>query len=69
MILYDFKCPNGHVTERLVKPDTPHVRCKCGEEATRTISAIAFHLEGHSGHFPRAHARWVKEREMAGKKI
>lgn len=40
MPLYDFKCPQGHVNEKLVKRDTEHIPCPdCQEVATRQVSA------------------------------
>ena len=32
MIMFDFKCDNGHVTESLVKRDTKVIDChECGQ--------------------------------------
>ncbi len=42
MGLFEFVCPNGHVTEDLyslkTRPDA--IKCACGEEAKLTISAV-----------------------------
>ena len=63
-VLYDFKCSKGHVFEKLVTNSTHTTRCSCGlEEAKRIISPIRSQLEGISGDFPDAAARWVKNRE------
>jgi hypothetical protein len=67
VILYDFRCKNGHITEELVKADTPSIRCECGEEATRTITPVRFTLDGTDPGYPTAHERWVREHERAGK--
>ena len=64
--IYDFKCPNGHVVEKLVPNGTRISRCDCGAEGTRMVSAPAFILDGSSGDFPGRHMRWVKEHEKAG---
>lgn len=66
MRLYDFRCPDGHVFEELVKSDVHEVRCKCGQDAVRIISPINFHLDGSDTAWPTAHDRWVKEHERAG---
>lgn len=65
--LYDFRCPNGHVTEHFVDAESKHVRCNCGEEANRIISPINFALNGADSGWPTAHDRWVREHERAGK--
>lgn len=65
--IYDFRCPKDHVTEQLVEADTPHIRCKCGEEASRVISGVNFSLDGSDPAWPTAHDRWVREHESAGK--
>lgn len=66
--IFDFKCPDGHVTEKMVRGDVKVTRCDCGKDASRQLSAPAFHLEGASGDFPGRHMRWVKEHEKAGRK-
>ena len=68
MILYDFRCPNGHVFEDFVVKDTLTVRCNCGAQATRIISTVNFKLPGHDDAYPTAHSRWVREHEEAGRK-
>lgn len=66
--LFDFKCPEGHVTEHLVYAETTVVRCDCGEEANRIISPVRSHLNGADDSFPGAHMKWVREHEKAGSK-
>tara|TARA_R110000787_G_scaffold18482_1_gene56619 strand:+ start:26592 stop:26825 length:234 start_codon:yes stop_codon:yes gene_type:complete len=63
LVLFDFKCKNGHVFEELVEKKTHATRCSCGLKAKRTISPIKSQLEGISGDFPDASDRWVKNRE------
>jgi hypothetical protein len=66
--IYDFRCTNGHVFEKMVESDITTSRCGCGANATRMVSAPSFHLEGHSGDFPGSHMKWVREHEQAGRK-
>lgn len=66
--LIDYRClRTGEVFERFVEI-VPTVRCKCGSEAKRLISPVKCKLEGHSGDFPGAHMKWVREHERAGRK-
>ena len=58
--MYEFACENGHRTERFVVYETTGLTCECGATANRTLSAPAFRLEGWSGHFPTAHAKFEK---------
>jgi hypothetical protein len=66
--IFDFRCPNGHVFEKMVEKGVTTCRCGCGEDATKQLSAPAFHLDGHSGDFPGTHMKWVREHEKAGRK-
>ena len=34
-----FKCPCGQRIERLVEDDVRVIKCKCGKDANRTLSA------------------------------
>lgn len=69
MIIYDFKCPKGHVFEAFAKiSEITHICESCGSEANRIISAPRIKLEGHSGSFPSAHNKWVKMHEREGRK-
>lgn len=65
-MLIDFRCPDNHVHEQLVKADTQSVRCGCGKTANRVISGGHFFLDGSSAAFPTAHDRWVREHEKSG---
>jgi hypothetical protein len=58
--MYEFACENGHKTERFVDYETTSLVCECGEETYRILSAPAFKLEGWSGSFPSAHAKFEK---------
>lgn len=71
MPLYDFKCPNGHVTETIVSlRDRPEViRCHCGEDARRQFPNSNWQIN-HDGpkesHISRA-IRNVKRAEAEGR--
>lgn len=56
--IYEFACLCGQRIEALTVYETASVRCGCGGEASRVISAPSFNLEGWSGHFPTAYARF-----------
>jgi len=58
--IFEFACKNGHRTDRLVVYETTSLMCECGATANRILSAPAFRLEGWSGHFPTAHAKFGK---------
>ena len=67
--IFDFRCPNGHVFEKMVSGDKAVCRCDCGEDAAKQLSAPAFILDGASGDFPGRHMKWVREHEKAGNKL
>lgn len=57
--IFEFVCDNSHVTERLVKDDVREVECAvCGSLASRIVSAVRCNLEGITGDFPGAYAKW-----------
>ena len=64
--LFDFKCPEGHITEELVEQETT-IRCKCGLDAQRILSPIRCRLEGVSGDFPGAAIKWAKQHEKGAR--
>ncbi len=66
--IYDFRCSNGHVFEKMVEQGVTTSRCGCGSNATKMLSAPKCVLEGHSGDFPGRHMKWVREHEQAGRK-
>ena len=69
MILYDFKCECGNVFEAFASiHDRTHDCERCGKEALRQVSAARIRLEGHTGDFPTAHAKWVRTHEQEAKK-
>ena len=47
MPFYEFQCPEGTITERLVPMGTAHIKCpKCNRRAKKIISACSFKLVG-----------------------
>lgn len=60
--LYDFKCSEGHITEKLVGDETT-LLCECGLEANRIISPIRISLDGTDPVFVSAYDRWAKRHE------
>ena len=47
MPIYEFECPDGDITERLVKPDTRAITCpKCHQPAKKILSLCSFNLKG-----------------------
>ena len=47
MPVYEFKCPQGHITEKLLPMGTKHTKCaKCNKRAKKIISACTFELKG-----------------------
>ena len=64
-VLYDFQCPDGHITESLVNRGDPSAQCKeCGKQAKRIISPIRTYLDPVSGDFPGATAKWERQRKQ-----
>jgi putative FmdB family regulatory protein len=70
LILYDFKCEEcDHTEEKLVVMDLRVQECEeCHGRSKRVISPVRCHLEGHSGDFPSASAKWEREHEKQGRK-
>lgn len=38
MALYEYRCPNNHITEELNSFSVGMIQCECGEVATRRMS-------------------------------
>lgn len=67
LILYDFKCGEGHTTEKLTLRDEPFVLCDvCGNTATRVISPVRCKLDGLDPGFPGAYDKWTRDHEKRG---
>jgi putative FmdB family regulatory protein len=47
MPVYEFECPNGHLTEELVRMGTKTTTCpRCKKRARKIISPCSFDLKG-----------------------
>lgn len=47
MPIYEFKCPNGDITEKFVKMDTKEIVCPiCHQKAKKILSTCSFVLKG-----------------------
>jgi putative FmdB family regulatory protein len=47
MPIYEFKCPNGTITEKFVKMGTKEINCpKCLRKAKKIMSLCTFKLKG-----------------------
>lgn len=62
--LYDFKCDETDAYfERLTSADVTDVKCNCGADAGRVVSAVRVSLDPISGDFPKATRRWAEQRK------
>lgn len=61
--VFDFLCPEGHVTEHFVEPGIEEVQCACERLAKRQLAAPRAKLEGITGAFPGAADKWKRNRE------
>jgi hypothetical protein len=62
MPLFDFKCENGHTSERFVSSDTKEVDCnECGLLAVKQLSSFGTWTEKHNGIMSD---NWAKKREQ-----
>jgi len=47
MPIYEFECPNGTITAKLVKVGTKTIRCpRCRKKAKKIMSTCTFELKG-----------------------
>jgi hypothetical protein len=60
--IFEFVCPEGHITERLADTEQRTILCRCFAEAERIVSAPQIKLEGITGAFPGAYDRWERVR-------
>ncbi len=66
MILFDFKCSAGHISEHLVHRTTEKVTCPvCHTDAVKQLAAPRSKLEGITGDFPGAYAKWERNHRQA----
>jgi hypothetical protein len=67
-MLFDFKCPNGHVFERNVPSDVRFQDCPgCSESAGRLISAPTLKIPFNKD-YPGASYKWARKHEKGSKK-
>ena len=67
--IYDVRCTDptcGKVTETFGRHDDLFRCGACDEPAMRIVSPVRSQLEGVSGDFPDAAARWEREHNQAG---
>lgn len=63
--MFDFKCDNGHINERMTKDDCTHIGClDCDQMAHKIISAVKIGLDPISGESWKATRKWTKNREQ-----
>ena len=61
--LFDFQCPDNHITESLVATNVTEHPCKiCMKPAKRLISPVRAKLDPISGDFPGATMKWARDR-------
>ena len=60
--LFDFKCPDGHITEHLTESDVKELECGCGLVARRVITPVRSVLPANAG-FPGRDMRWIRDHE------
>lgn len=57
--MFEFVCDNNHISEKLIDENVRETECAvCGNLATRIVSAVRCDLEGITGDFPGAYAKW-----------
>lgn len=60
--MYEFRCNEGHITERLCRFEDITTTCStCSQAAERIISTPQISLEGVSGDFPGAKIKWEQK--------
>ena len=66
--MFDFKCEEGHTTERFIDTTIESVECEvCGEKAVKIISPVACKLDAISGDFPGESIKWARKHEGASR--
>ena len=61
--MFDFRCEDGHITERFVSYEVTESECEtCGKPAFKQLSAPTIYLEPFSGLHPSASDRWARNR-------
>jgi hypothetical protein len=67
--MFEFVCVKGHTVDRFVDTEVRTVECPhCHNDASRIISSPRIALEGITGAFPDAAARWARLHTEAARK-
>jgi len=67
--IYDFRCPDGHVSEHYIDSEITETKCStCDKQAMRIISPVVSILDATSGHFPGATMKWARDHSKAANK-
>ena len=61
MILFSFECKDCGVFDKFTKYTTTTDCPTCGKESKKILNTPTIKLEGLSGDFPDAHAKWAKK--------
>lgn len=66
--MFDFKCEEGHITEKYIGYETVEVECSvCSKLASRIVSPVRISLDGSDPVYVSAHEKWAKKHEDAAK--
>ena len=60
--MFDFKCEDGHITEKFISYEVMSIQCECGKDAQKQLSAPTIYLEPFSGLHPSATSKWEAKR-------
>jgi putative FmdB family regulatory protein len=66
-ILFDFECKDCGVFDKIIEYTKTTDCPTCGKESKKLISTPTIKLEGISGDFPDAHAKWAKKHHALNK--
>ena len=67
MILFSFECKDCGVFDKLTKYTATTDCPTCGKESKKILNTPTIKLEGLSGDFPDAHAKWAKKHHALNK--
>lgn len=61
--MFDFRCEDGHITERFISYEVTECECgTCSKPALKQLSTPTIYLEPFSGLHPSASDRWARNR-------
>jgi hypothetical protein len=62
--IYEFRCSDGHTTEKYIDYETVEIQCQvCEKTASRIISPVRVSLDGTDPVYVSAYDRWAKRHE------